>query len=70
MLDYHKEQSKNSRWVKARVSDLEIQPLDKGSALCTNLSAFAAGTTQEAVDDTAENLGLAMCINGELFPCA
>ena len=33
MLDYHKEQSKNSRWVKARVSDLEIQPLGKGSAL-------------------------------------
>lgn len=55
MLDYHKEQSKNSRWMKARVSDLEIQPLGKGSALSANLSAFAAGTTQDAVDDTADN---------------
>lgn len=68
MLDYHKEQSKNSRWVKARVSDLEIQPLGKGSALSTDLPAFASGTTQDAVDDTANNLGLAMRVDGELFP--
>ena len=68
MLDYQKEQSKNSRWVKARVSDLEIQPLGKGSALSTDLPAFASGTTQDAVDDTANNLGLAMRVDGELFP--
>ena len=29
-----------------------------------NLSAFALGTTQEAVDDTADNLGLAMRVDG------
>lgn len=68
MLDYHREQSKNSRWVKTKVSDLEVQPLGKGSALSADLPAFAAGTTQDAVDDTADNLGLAMRINGELFP--
>lgn len=68
MLDYHQEQSMNSRWIKSKVSDLEIQPLGKGSALSADLSAFAAGTTQDAVDDTADNLGLAMRVNGELFP--
>lgn len=68
MLDYHREQSKNSRWVKTKVSDLEIQPLGRGSVLSADLSAFTAGTTQDAVDDTADNLGLAMRINGELFP--
>ena len=68
MLDYHQEQSMNSRWIKSKVSDLEIQPLGKGSALSVDLSAFAAGTTQDAVDDTADNLGLAMRVNGELFP--
>ena len=68
MLDYHKEQSKSSRWIKARVSDLEVRPLGKGSVLSTDLPAFAAGTTQDAVDDTVCNLGLAMRINGELFP--
>ena len=53
MLDYHQEQSMNSRWIKSKVSDLGIQPLGKGSALSADLSAFAAGTTQDAVDDTA-----------------
>ena len=38
------------------------------SPLIGNLSAFAAGTSQEAVEDTAENLGLAMRVNGELYP--
>ena len=28
----------------------------------------AAGTSEEAVKDTAENLGLAMRVNGELYP--
>lgn len=68
LLDYHEEQAKKSRWVKSRVSDLQVEPLGKASPLLGNLSAFASGTTQEAVDDTAENLGLAMRVDGNLYP--
>ena len=43
MLDYHQEQSMNSRWIKSKVSDLEIQPLGKGSALSADLTFGRAG---------------------------
>ena len=68
LLDYHEEQAKNSRWIRCKVADLQVEPLGESSPLIGNLSAFAAGTSQEAVKDTAENLGLAMRINGELYP--
>ena len=68
LLDYHEEQAKNSRWIRCKVADLQVEPLGKSSPLIGNLPAFAAGTSQEAVDDTAENLGLAMRVNGELYP--
>lgn len=68
MLDHHARQSRDSRWVRSRVNTLQLEPLGKMSSLSGNLSAFAAGTTQMAVDDTAANLGLAMRVNGELYP--
>lgn len=68
LLDYHEEQAKNSKWVRCKVSNLHIEPLDHSSPLVSNLSAFAAGTTQDAVDDTANNLGLAMRVGSELYP--
>ena len=68
MLDYHEEQARESRWIRCRVSDLGVEPLGRTSPLLGNLSAFAPGTTQEAVDDTAENLGLAMRAEGNLYP--
>lgn len=68
LLDYHEEQAKNSQWLRSKVNALQIEPLGKTSPLVGNLAAFAAGTTQEAVDDTADNLGLAMCVDGNLYP--
>lgn len=68
LLDYHEEQAKNSRWIRCKVADLQVEPLGESSPLIGNLSAFAAGTSQKAVKDTAENLGLAMRVNGELYP--
>ena len=68
LLDYHEEQAKNSRWIRCKVADLQVESLGKSSPLIGNLPAFAAGTSQEAVDDTADNLGLAMRVNGELYP--
>lgn len=68
LLDDQEEQARNSQWVRSKVSDLQIEPLGRSSALSGNLSAFAPGTTQEAVDDTADNLGLAMRVSGTLYP--
>lgn len=68
LLDFHEEQSKDTQWIRSRIRDLEIEPLDKASRLAGTLSAFAAGTTQTAVDDTADNLGLALRVNGQLYP--
>lgn len=68
LLDYHEEQAKNSQWIRSKVSDLQIESLGTTSPLIGNLSAFAAGTSQDAVDDTVENLGLAMRIEGNLYP--
>ena len=52
LLDYHEEQAKNSRWIRCKVADLQVEPLGESSPLIGNLSAFAAGTSQEAVKDT------------------
>ena len=51
LLDYHEEQAKNSRWIRCKVADLQVEPLGESSPLIGNLAAFAAGTSQEAVDD-------------------
>ena len=68
MLDYHRNQSVNSRWQRCKVSDLEVAPLDKGSSLVGKLGIFAPGTSQEAVDDTVNNLGLAMMVDHHYYP--
>ncbi len=68
LLDYHEEQAKDSQWIRCKVNTLQIEPLGKASPLIGNLAAFAPGTTQEAVDDTVENLGLAMRVDGNLYP--
>ncbi len=66
--DYHEEQAKNSRWHRCQVKNLTVEPLDKDSPLYGNLSAFAPGISQGAVEDTAENLGLAILVDGNLYP--
>ena len=68
MLDYHEEQAKSSIWHRCQVNRLEVDPLDKTSPLYGSLSNFAPGITQQAVDDTAENLGLAMRVDGLCYP--
>ena len=68
MLDYHEEQANTSIWHRCPVNQLEVEPLDKTSPLYGSLSNFAPGITQQAVDDTAENLGLAMRVDGLCYP--
>lgn len=68
MLAYHDLQETSDLWYKAAVKNLEVEPLDIASPFYHNLSAFAPGTSQEAVEDTVENLGLAMRAGGKLYP--
>lgn len=68
MRDYHEEQAKQSKWQRCQVDSLTVEPLRKGLPLYGNLTAFAPGTSEDAVEDTAENLGLAVRVGGELYP--
>lgn len=68
MLDYHEVQARNSQWKHTQVRNLEVEPLDAKSPYFGNTAAFAGGISEEAVKDTAENLGLAIRIDGELYP--
>ena len=68
MQDYHERLSAESSWQRCKVNELHIEPLDQASPLLGNLSAFAAGTSTEAVEDTVRNLGLAMRVDGSLYP--
>ena len=54
--------------IRDRVNTLQVEPLNESSPLYGNLSAFASGISQDAVEDTAKNLGLAMRVDGECYP--
>lgn len=68
MLRYHELEAKESVWKRVPVRDLRIEPLDPSSALYGNPASFAAEVSEEAVKDTAQNLGLAMKVHGEIYP--
>lgn len=68
MRDYHEEQAKNSMWRHCRVKDLSVEPLDRSSPLLATPGVFAAGISEEAVRDTADNIGLALHLDGSLYP--
>ena len=68
MLSYHQTLSIGTHWHRCKVKDLHVEPLDGTSPLCGNPAAFATGTSQDAVTDTVENLGLALQVDGVLYP--
>lgn len=68
MLSYHKYLSTDSSWQRCRVKDLHMEPLDRSSPLYGNPAAFATGTSEDAVSDTAQNLGLALKVGSEIYP--
>ena len=68
MQDYHEQLEINSQWKRSKISDLSVVALSAESPLLKNPGAFAAGTSTEAVEDTAQNLGLAIWVDGKLYP--
>lgn len=65
---YHEQLEDESRWQRCKVSDLHVEPLDQKSPLFGDTDAFALGTSSEAISDTVQNLGLAMCVQGQMYP--
>jgi len=68
MLRYHTHLAKESTWERTEVNNLHVAPLDKDSPLYSDISAFAKGVSEEAIQDTAKNLGLAIKLNGAYYP--
>jgi hypothetical protein len=60
----------DSLWARTEVTSLCVEPLDESSALYTtnDLSAFDRSVSQEAIKDTAQNLGLAISVRGTRYP--
>ncbi|MDM8200284.1 hypothetical protein [Allofournierella massiliensis] len=68
MHSFHEQQAKESQWHRCKVSDLHVEPLDQKSPLFGNTAAFALGTSSEAIADTAKHLGLAISVDGQMYP--
>lgn len=68
IMDYHREQNENSRWLRCKIKDLKIEPLHEDSVLYANPDRFASGISEDAVKDTAKNLGLAITVDGNIYP--
>lgn len=68
MKKYHEDLTSESQWLRRKINDLHIEPLDQASPLYGTPFTFAAGVSTEAVQDTARNLGLAMRIDGDYYP--
>ena len=68
MLSYHQALSMASSWRRCKVKDLHVEPLDSASPLYGHPAAFAAGTSEDAIEDTAANLGLALNVDGNIYP--
>ena len=68
MLAYHEETRKASLWERTEVNRLRVAALDKASPLYEDPSSFDSAVSQEAIVDTAENLGLAIQVGERYFP--
>ena len=68
MIDYHRELSAKSKWVREKISELFVAALDMTSPLIGSIGLFAPGTSDDAVMDTVSNMGLAMQVEGEYYP--
>ena len=58
MLAYHEKMRQESRWERTEVNHLTVAPLDKNSPLFGDRTSFAPAVSEDAIRDTADNLGL------------
>lgn len=68
MLAHHEATRKASLWERSEINRLQVAALDKSSPLYADASSFDPAVSQDAIADTAENLGLAIQVAGRYFP--
>ena len=68
MWEYHTKKAAESQWERRMVKDLSVAPLDRSSVLATTPGGFAAGISERAVEDTEDNLGLALMVGHQYYP--
>lgn len=65
MRSYHEELSRESLWLRCAVRELRVMPVTNESA---PWYGYAPCVSEDAVADTAQNLGLAVRVCGEAYP--
>lgn len=65
MRAYHEELSRESLWLRCAVRELRVMPVTSESA---PWYGYAPCVSEDAVADTAQNLGLAVRVCGEAYP--
>ena len=68
MLSYHEKIRTDSRWERTEVKNLEVAALDKASPLFNGTTSFDSSVSRDAIEDTAENLKLAIKVKDKFFP--
>lgn len=68
MIHYHESMEQESVWKRCKVRDLHVEPLGLTSPLRNTPEEFAPNVSEGAIEDTAENLGLALRVDGLLYP--
>lgn len=68
LVQHHENLTKHSRWERLEVKNIRVAPCDKDSKLFSDISQFEPGISQDAVEDTAENLGLAIKLGSKHIP--
>lgn len=68
MLSYHQKIRTDSRWERTEVKNLEVAALDKASPLFNDTTSFDSSVSRDAIEDTAENLKLAIKVKDKFFP--
>lgn len=68
MLSYHERMREESHWERTEVNHLQVAPLTKDSPLFEDRSSFDPSVSEDAIRDTADNLGLALKLGDRYFP--
>ena len=68
LFGYQQQLSDRSTWTRCAVNQLHVKPLEKNSLSFPSLTDFASGVSVEAVEDTINNLGLAIQFDRKLYP--
>ena len=68
LFGYQQQVSSRSQWSHCAVNQLHVEPLNHNSSCYPAFKEFAPGVSSEAVEDSFNNLGLAIRFDQKLYP--